>query len=349
MRHLLTGLILLASLCANPLQAQDTEAPPRLVKLLMLEDGTGILRRQFFGTVVARQTVDLAFQVSGQLRQFPVLEGAPVAAGALIAELDLEPFQRRLDQAVVQKEQADRALGRMENLSSNTVSQATIDDARSAADLAEISVREAEYSLENATLRAPFDGLVATRNIANFTTVQAGTPVLRLHDISEWRVEIDVPEVLFRRAGEDPDLVIYGTFNNSDRRIPLELREFRAEASQIGQTFKITLAMLEDPGPGVLPGSSITVVAELTTDEVRAVIPASAVVISDTGETSLMLFEPGDGDTGTVRRQPVALEAGADGEFLAETTMAAGTEIVVSGAQSLSDGQTVRRFRGFSE
>ncbi len=329
-----------------PANAQDD---PRPVKLMTLDESSGVLRRQFFGSVVARQTVDLAFQVSGQLRTFPVLEGAPVASGGLIAELDLEPFQRRLDQAIVQKEQADRALGRMQNLSSNTVSQATIDDAKSAADLADIAVREAEYSLENATLRAPFDGLVATRNIANFTTVQAGSPVLRLHDISEWRVEIDVPEVLFRQAGENPDIEIYGTFIGTDRRIPLEVREFRAEASQIGQTFQITLAMLEDPGPGVLPGSSITVIAELQTNEVRAEIPASAVVIADDGGTSIMVFESSDGDEGTVRRVEVDLETGPDGEFLADAGLDAGTEIVVAGARLLEDGQAVRRFNGFSE
>ena len=326
--------------------AQDADTRP--VKLAKLERSDRVLTRQFFGSVTAKQTVDLAFQVSGQIQEFPVLEGAPVSKGTLIAKLDLEPFQRALDQARVQTDQADRAVDRFNQLSSSAVSQVSIDDAQSAADLAALSVREAEYALEQATLSAPFDGLVASRNIANFSTVSAGTPVVRLHDISEWRVEIDVPEVLFRTAGENPDLDLVGRFTGSDRTIPLELREFTAEASSVGQTFKITLAMLEEPGPGVLPGSSITVIANLNTVFQQAVIPASAVVIDDAGATFLMVFEPEDGQTGVVRQQPVTLETNNDGEFILREGLSGDIEIVVAGANSLTDGQSVHRFLGFS-
>ncbi|MEO9826278.1 MAG: efflux RND transporter periplasmic adaptor subunit [Paracoccaceae bacterium] len=326
--------------------AQDDAARP--VKVAKLDPADRVLTRQFFGSVTARQTVDLAFQVSGQIQDFPVLEGAEVAKGALIAELDLEPFQRALDQARVQKNQADRALERFNQLSSSAVSQVSVDDAQSAADLAALAVRDAQYALENATLSAPFDGLLASRNFANYSTVSAGTPVVRLHDISEWRVEIDVPEVLFRSAGENPDLSLVGRFTGSDRTIPLLIREFTAEASAVGQTFKITLAMLEDPGPGVLPGSSITVIAGLNTDSQQAIVPASAVVIDDAGNTSLMVFEPGDGENGVVRKQAVVLETNNDGEFILREGLGDGIEIVVAGANSLSDGQAVRRFLGFS-
>ena len=326
--------------------AQGEAARP--VKLATLETKNRTLTRQFFGSVTARQTVDLAFQVSGQIHDFPVLEGTEVAKGELIAELDLEPFQRALDRARVQKDQADRALARLNQLSSSSVSQVSIDDAQSAADLAALAVRDAEYALENATLTAPFDGLVASRNFANFSTVSAGTPVVRLHDISEWRVEIDVPEVLFRTAGENPDISLSGRFTGSDRDIPLVVREFTAEASAVGQTFKITLAMLEEPGPGVLPGSSITVVAGLNTASQQAAIPASAVVIDDAGATSLMVFESENGETGVVRRRPVALETDNDGNFVLRDDLDEGIEFVVAGAKALSDGQAVRRFTGFS-
>ena len=346
MRLLTTATLAFLTLSAATAVSQEEIVRP--VKLAKLEAIDRVITRQFFGTVTARQTVDLAFQVSGQMQKFPVLEGTPVQAGALIAELDLEPFERALDQARVQKDQADRALNRLSQLSSSSVSQVSIDDAQSAADLADLAVREAEYALENATLLAPFDGLVASRKFANFSTVSAGTPVVRLHDISEWRVEIDVPEVLFRTAGENPDLTLLGVFTGSERRIPLEVREFTAEASAVGQTFKITLAMLEEPGPGVLPGSSITVIAGLNTDAQEPTIPANAVIIDDAGNTSLMLFEPGQGETGTVRRLEIDLETGNDGEFILREGLSPGAEIVVAGAASLSDGQSVRRFTGFS-
>lgn len=346
-RILLPGVLLLAMTAHADAQAK-ADPLVRPVKTTVIEAGDDMLRRQFFGNVVARQTVDLAFQVGGQIEEFPVMEGGPVARGELIARLDLEPFELALQRARIQQDQAERELARLEQLSNSTVSQATKDDAQSAAEIAAVAARDAEYALEHATLKAPFDGLVASREVANFTTVQAGTPIVRLHDVSEWRVEIGVPEVLFRRAGEDPELELYGVFSGSDRKIPLEVREFNAEASRVGQTFTITLAMLEDPGPGVLPGSSITVQAALKVANARIPVPSGAVVIGDGGETSVMLFDPGEGENGTVRRVPVELSTDPDGKFLAERGLDAGDEVVVAGAQGLEDGQAVRRFTGFA-
>lgn len=326
----------------------QTSEPPQ-VKTAVLGAAGNTVVRQFFGTVVARETVDLAFQVSGQVVDFPVLEGVPIGKGALIAQLDLEPFELALARAEAEKNQADRNLARYEQLEGGTVSEAQVLDARTAAQLAAIAVTDAERALRLATLRAPFDALIAVRNVANFTTVQAGSPVVRLHDISEWRVEIEVPEVLFRQAGEDPDITLTLGFPGDSRRIPLETREFNAQTSGVGQTLTITLALVEDPGPGVLPGSSATVYAELRNAVSLPAVPPSAIITAPDGSTSVMVFEPsGEGDAGTVRATTVTITAGPNGQLLVTEGVAPGAEIVAAGASMLEDGQAVRRFTGFS-
>ena len=55
--------------------------------------------RSFAGTVEALKTVDLAFQVSGQLVEFPVIAGDRVTTGDLIGQLDKADFQLALDRA----------------------------------------------------------------------------------------------------------------------------------------------------------------------------------------------------------------------------------------------------------
>ena len=355
MRFFAVTFIAVASCWPGLGSAQDGGDPPsRPVKTATIGEGRDGVTRQFFGKVRARQTVDLGFQVSGQLLEFPVVEGASIAEGGLIAALDLEPFELALDRAEAEQAQADRALSRLEQLSANSRSQAALEDAQTAAQLAGIAVRDAERALELATLAAPFDGLVAARNVANFTTVQAGTPVVRLHDVSEWRVEIEVPEQLFRqvnganRGGPDNiDLTL--RFPGEDRTIALVPREFNAEASPVGQSFSITLAMQQDPGPGILPGTAATVVARLRSPDAAAALPPSAVVIAPDGGTSVMVFDPsGDDGAGTVSSVAVEVEAGPDGEFLLRGGLEPGTEIVVAGANRLRDGQAVRRFTGLS-
>ncbi len=342
--------IFVATLCGAlfPLvaQAQDLIRP---VKLITVAPTEAALERRFFGQIVARQTVDLAFQVSGQIESFPIIEGNDIAKGDLIAQLDLVPFELAHNQAQVQLDQARRDVERLDTLGrNNTVSQVTIDDAHTALRLSEISLKTTDTALEHATLMAPFDGIVATRNVANFTTVAAGTPVARLHDMSELRVDIDVPEVLFTRARDGEDVEIYATLPGSDVQFPLELREFNAETSSVGQTYTLTLGMTPPEEPQLLPGASVTVVASQKLPDQQILLPSQAVQIGPDGSTYVYVFTPTGADEGTLTKTKVALNADDRGFLALIGGVDPDAEIVAAGLSSLSDGQTVRRFAGFN-
>ncbi len=338
--------ILLASLCMMPERAL-ADATSRLAKVIEVDAGPAETTRRFFGHVVAKETVDLAFQVGGQVVEFPVVEGAPIAANGLIARLDLEPFQLALDQAKVQLAQAERTFERLNRLRGGAVSEVSVQDAETQRDLAKIAVQDAERSLREATLFAPFDALVASRTVAKFSSVSAGAPVVRLHDMSELRVNIEVPEVMFQQAGENPDVEVSAVFPASDRRFQLETREFNAETSSVGQTFRITLGMEPPSGLVVLPGSSVTVFATFKGEKRKPRVPASAIVTAPNGSTSVMVFSPTSEKLGLVRATPVKIAASTDGRLIVVEGLKAGDEIVASGAAMLTDGETVRRFEGF--
>ncbi len=341
-------MLLIASLAAplaTPAVAQDT--PLRVAKLMTVGSETGGVTRQFFGQVVARQTVDMAFQVSGQIVRFPADEGAEISEGSLIAQLDLEPFELQLQQAQLQADQAERALERMTQLA-GSVSEASREDAATSFSLAKVALRNAEVALENATLLAPFDALVASRNVANFTTTSSGTPVVRLHDMSELRVDIDVPEVLFQRAGQNADLTLEARFPTGTKTYPLEIREFNAEASTVGQTFRLTLGMERPSDMVALPGSTVTVLATIDAGQPRLMIPATALRIANDGSTSVLVFAPADDGAGMLSEVDIEVEPTRGGQFRVISGLEAGTEIVHIGAQALADGQMVRRFTGFS-
>jgi hypothetical protein len=56
--------------------------------------------------------------------------------------------------------------------------------------------------------------------------------------------------------------------------------------------------------------------------------------------------DAGDADTGTVHRQNVRIQMRDDGRIAMTEGPAEGTEIVMTGASQLRDGQRVRRFTG---
>lgn len=347
MRVLIYQIVCLLMVLSVPGASYGQDSAIRPVMLMTVDgDSRGVTRR-FFGQVVARQSVDLAFQVSGQIVDFPVTEGEEIAAGSLIAALDLEPFELQLEQARLQFDQAERALDRVNRLAS-TVSDVAREDAETQMGLTRVALRNAEVALKNATLLAPFDALVAARNVGNFTTVGQGNPVVRLHDMSEVRIEIDVPEVLFQRAGEDADVSLVARFPTSDRTYPLSVREFNAEASAVGQTFRLTLGMARPEELLVLPGSSVTVIVTVSTGEIEQLVPASAIRIGNDGRTSAMRFVPGDGDTGRLEEIEIEVAATRDGDFNVVSGIEPGDEIVRAGAHAVRDGEIVRRFVGFA-
>ncbi len=92
--------------------------------------------------------------------------------------------------------------------------QAQVDQARAALDLAQLT-------LERATLRAPFDGIVAAVNLRAGEIAPAGLPAITLLDTSAFRLTVSVDEMDVGRLTEGqtvevtlealPDVVITGT------------------------------------------------------------------------------------------------------------------------------------------
>lgn len=347
----------LAALLALPAAAQTEDpaepAPLRPVKLVTVTAGEPAVTRSFYGQVVARQTVDLAFQVGGQLEELPVRNGEEVVEGDLLARLDLEPFERAVARAELNLDAARRDYDRTRQLAqSNIASQVRADDAETALGLAEIELREARDALEDATLRAAFDGLVARRLVANYTTVAAGTPVLRLHDMSEPRVEIDVPERLFRRRGDLGSIRFEADLGEGVTGVPLTLAEYTAETSGISQTYRVDLALPPVEGYTPIPGRTATVRVSLPrADDGTLSIPPTALIATPERATQVMAFEPAGDDTGTVRPLPVTVVSreGTRIAVKAGEALAPGMEVVATGAHLLTDGQRVRRFTGFGE
>ncbi len=327
----------------NAAENDDHQGKP--VKLLSVSSEKTGVQRTFFGRVSARQTVDLAFQVSGQIIEFPTIEGNVVSENELVARLDLEPFELALDRAKASRQQANRSLNRLKQLKDNA-SRAQVDDASTSLTIAELAVRDAQYALDRATLNAPFDAVVASRTVANFSTVAAGTPIVRLHDLSELRIEIDVPEILFQQIGQNPNVELHARFPASDRIFPLEYRELNAEASRIGQTFTVTLGMAPPDDLMLLPGASVSVHATLQDQPVGITVPATAIKKDADGSVSVMRFDE-TGKQARVIKTPVTLTVNDSGDFQVSAGISDGDEIVVTGVDSLSDGQIVRRFSSF--
>ncbi|MGC3940871.1 efflux RND transporter periplasmic adaptor subunit [Roseobacter sp. EG26] len=358
---LITSLIILSA-AARIAVAQDASVadldpsgqpvPVPSVKIIAPEDIKSGITRRFFGRIAARETVDLSFEVGGRLVMLPVIEGETIAQGTVVAALDTEKFERAVVRAELTLQQARRESERADQLArSNVTSAVRAEDAATARDLAEVALRDARDDLEETTLRTPFTALVADRIAANFTNISPGQPILRLHDMSEIRVQIDVPERLFL-SGIPPEAVSFtGSVPQVPDPIPLELKEYEAQTEAIGQTFLVSLSLPNRDIPNLIPGASMTVTATVDVDYAQPgrALPATALLLGNDRKADVMVFEPESetSDYGIVRIQPVDVISLA-GTDLRVTGLPEDALIVGAGVHLLQDGQKVRRYTGLT-
>ena len=340
---LLAPLTLLAA-CSQPV---ETEAPTaRRVLVETVATSNPQSRFEFVGRVEARISVDLAFQVGGQLAELPLAEGQRINAGDLVAQLDLEDFRRAEREARVQLQQARTDLERQQTLFERGIaSQAALDSAQTQYDLRSVALETASRNLEYATLTAPFDGLVSRRLVDAFTVVSPGQPVARIQDVSELRLSIPVSEDMVATLSAEDLISVSAAFPFlPDQRFPLEFREMVAEPDNASQTYHAILALPDNLPANILPGMTATVFAEFDRDNGGAseiLVPIRAITYTADGSPFVWVFVEDH-----VERRPVETN-GVHGESVTILAgLAEGDQIVTAGVNALIDGMAVRAIEG---
>ncbi|PWT74341.1 MAG: efflux RND transporter periplasmic adaptor subunit [Proteobacteria bacterium] len=182
------------------------------------------------GYVVAQRKASVASKATGRLEWLGVAEGSRAAKGEVIARLESLDVKATRDQAAAnvnvaranigqakaEREDAERQLRRTgELLAQRFVSQAAYDEAQARFDkaragvgsteaalvAAEANLRAADVAVEQTLIRAPFDGVVLTKNanvgdtITPFSSaLDTKGAVVTMADMSTLEVEADVSE-----------------------------------------------------------------------------------------------------------------------------------------------------------
>lgn len=160
------------------------------------------------GTLQPAQQSQIATQVSGRIEDVTVRPGDRVADGDILVQIDVEQLRLQLDlqrstQAATQSQLtlAEAQLERVRALVERGV--ATTSDLDSAetsvvglrAQVSALSdqVSAAELNLDQATVRAPFAGVVSGRSVDAGQFVSTGTPLLSIVDLSTVELVAQAP------------------------------------------------------------------------------------------------------------------------------------------------------------
>ncbi|WDR01433.1 efflux RND transporter periplasmic adaptor subunit [Devosia algicola] len=299
------------------------------------------------GTLAPVRQVQLNSQISGPVLSVAVDTGDVVSARQVLVQIDTEALNIQFEQQRSSAEatrvqlslaesQLDRTLTLADRgLSSSSVveqAQSSVDGLRANLKALQGQVSAAQISLNNATVLAPFDGIVASRSAQPGQTIAAGSPLLTIVDLSKVQLQANAPVSTSGRikAGQQVSVTFDGlpgrTFEGTVERLaPLALQGTRV----------IPIFIALDNADLLLRGGMFgtgQVVVDQKADAVA--VPIAAVREDASGDYVLKL------DAGTVVRQAVET-AGQwnDGRLVEiETGLKAGDVVVTAPLTQLKAG-----------
>jgi RND family efflux transporter MFP subunit len=307
--------------------------------------------REYPGRIKAVQQVDMAFEVAGRVTEFVFKEGQRAEAGAVLARLDPRDYQNKLEQARAIERNRRTYLGRIaEAHEEKAVSDQDFADARAQVDVAAADVRIQRKALEDAVLRAPFDGIMARKLVEDFANVQAKEPVLIFEDDSLLEIKVSMPErdLAGRRPSRrdmdevneriQPKVVVTSL---PDETFPARLKELATTADPTTRTFEATFQFERSEEVVVLPGMTAKVVIRIGDFASASDVSLPSRAVIDDGKRQPMVWVV-DPDSGAVESRSVTVGQLAGEQILVTEGLRDGDIVVISGMSQLRDGMKVR-------
>ena len=191
--QIIFGMLLCTPLYCNWALADLGTASP--VIAAAIERGPVTYQVSTYGTL-SPKIEELSFKIGGRIARFEVEEGADVAKGQLLALLETEDAEDRLNKQTVELEQAQRSYKRMKTLhNKGSIQKSQLEDSAARLEQVRIAHQQAKLNLRRCSLRATSEGLILKEFLESRTTVGAGQPIFSFQSNSEaWTTKVGLTD-----------------------------------------------------------------------------------------------------------------------------------------------------------
>jgi multidrug efflux system membrane fusion protein len=346
-------MLLVLAACSEPVNLETDDR--QLVRVVPAEQGRLIHRVSFSAPLVSVNRARLAFQSGGILASRPATLGSIVRAGELLATLEnpeLGPAQRAaaaaLQETMTRRDQARRDLDRLRRLEAQEAvgeeaverKQAELDALQAALERASADLAATRQRLEDASLVAPFDGVISAVNAEPGEFVAGGQPVMAIGGLERLEMEVLLPAALASQLAPG---------DIADVEVP-QLRGLRwqgriTELSAIGDVatglFPVVVEVALDSADTPLRAGMLGRAWFEYSENEGIIVPLSAIVDPVGGDPRVYRV-----DSGQVVQVPVDIIAASDARVAiaprGSVAIADGDLVVTEGHRALTDGQQVR-------
>jgi RND family efflux transporter MFP subunit len=326
------------------------------------------------GYVTARREATVSSKVTGKVTEVLIEEGMKVTNNQVVARLDdsnvkagletakaqLESAKSALAETEAQLKDADQEFTRTTELAKQHIaSQSDLDLTESNAKalqahlaqqkleivVAERQVAEWQQQLDDMIIRAPFDGVITTKDAqpgemispisagGGFTRTGIGTIV----DMTSLEIEIDVNESYINRV--EPGQPVEATLDAYPNwKIPCKVIAIIPTADREKSTVKVRVGF-DQLDPRILPDMSVKVAFRDSgaTAAVRTVLVPKNSVLNRDGRDVVFVIRDGHAE-----RRAVTVTDTQNDDSVLSAGVSAGEKVVISAPADLQDGTAVK-------
>lgn len=284
------------------------------------------------GHTEASRRVVVRAETAGRVAEVPVDKGTTVAAGAVLARLDMGNRRERLEQAQALVAQRDLEFNAASKLAQRDFTSRTrLAEARAELEEARASLAAIKEEIDDTTIRAPFAAVLNARPVEVGDVLAVGGEVATLIDLDPVTVAAEVSERAVGRLSVGTPAQVRLI---DGRVVAGKVAWVSASATTGTRTFPIEVDVA-NPDQDIPEGMTAEVRLPLERTVAHLVSPA-VLTLNDAGELGVKLVD----DQNAVHFMPVqVVRDDAEGIWLAGLPEQA--RIITVGQEYVAEGQTV--------
>jgi membrane fusion protein (multidrug efflux system) len=264
--------------------------PPESVTTATVQATEWQPTRPAVASLVAVRAVTLGAEIPGTIREVAFESGQSIRRGQVMVRLDASTEEAQLQSAEAELSLSKLALERAESLRQAEVTpQADLDAVRARARQAEAAVAALQATIAKKTIRAPFDGRVAIRQVELGQVVSLGTPIASLQSVDPIYAEFWLPQQALAEV-KDGQHVQVTTDTFPGQRWEGKITTINPEVDVATRNVRVRATLPNADGrlrPGMFANAEV-VAAE---KKPVLVIPATAVLFAPFGDSVYVVEE----------------------------------------------------------
>lgn len=350
---IVTTLCLLLITACSPKKGEPPRIRPVVVETVELTKKRPPL--SFSGFSKSEKSINVSFRVPGLIDKLPIKVGEQLEVGQLLAKLDAQDYQLKLEEeqaalesALAEGRKASAQYQRIKTLyESESASRDELDQARAAHEGAIAAIEKNEALVEQAQKELSYTTIYVERRHCEVSTkdaeinenVKAGQTIATLSCGTRLEIEVAVSESSISSIYEGQEVeVIFNVL--PDYPLKGKVTEVGVTAAK-ATAYPVTIALQEE-NSNIRSGMAVRVMFPLSDDVKPRMIVSLEGVGEDQQGNFVYIFEATEGDQGIAKLRRVTVGEITPLGIEITSGLKAGDQVIVAGLRYLTDGRKVK-------